>query len=96
MVACKVPIATSSGRMRTIQLSQNSFGSSGPRHESAVAVLELVDGGGTASDELMQAIVAEHAHHLVGVVDGQGSQREPLGGDGQVVGAESDHTAVTR
>jgi hypothetical protein len=44
----------------------------------------------------MQAIVAEHAHHLVGVVDGQGSQREPLGGDGQVVGAESDHTAVTR
>ena len=58
-------------------------------------VRELVQGGGTAADELMEAIVVEHAHHLVSVFDGQRGQGEPLGDDGRVLVVKADHAAVS-
>jgi hypothetical protein len=35
----------------------------------AVALSEFVESGGAAADELMEAVVTEHGHQLVGVAD---------------------------
>jgi len=49
--------------------------------EVAVAVPELRQARGPAADELVKGVVAEHSHHLVGILDGQHRQDQPLARD---------------
>jgi len=53
----------------------------GTGQEVAVAVAKHRQGQRAAADELVEGGVTQHCHHLVGIVDGQRRQDEPLAHD---------------